>query len=287
MDAERPRCRAPFALVEVVFLAFRWARYDPCPRMARITCLQFRSAHQSSTVTVAGRCLAASWASDRTRRLGACSDPRSRTRHRLRQGGTVASSGARRFDSDPPSINAAGRSMAARLEDHYNRRSSLSPERVRYYEALRCAVELAIVASRCASDEPGFATSGWYHGPDALTRHFGEVTGTPIPRFRSIDLMRSSTSNRTMGSIADWLVRARRRCFEPTFPACPRYAGSVRPVSDAAVLIWGAGDRCHQPELLIPRCVHIALGHPNRTASPGRLRAGPNRRPRRRRSRTP
>jgi aminoglycoside phosphotransferase (APT) family kinase protein len=79
-------------------------------------------------------------------------------------------------------INAAGRSMAARLEDQYNKQSPLSPERVRYYEALRCAVELAIVASRLASDEPGFARSGWYHGQDALTRHFGEVTGTSIPR---------------------------------------------------------------------------------------------------------
>ena len=79
-------------------------------------------------------------------------------------------------------ITAAGRSMAARLEDQYNRQGPLSPERVRYYEALRCAVELAIVASRRASDEPGFARSGWYHGQDALTRHFGEITGTPIPR---------------------------------------------------------------------------------------------------------
>ena len=80
------------------------------------------------------------------------------------------------------SITAAGRSMAARLEDNYNRQSPLSPERVEYYEALRCAVELAIVASRRRSDEPDVARSGWYHGQDALTRHFGEVTGTPIPR---------------------------------------------------------------------------------------------------------
>ena len=42
-------------------------------------------------------------------------------------------------------------------------------------------------------------------------------------------------------------------------------AGSVRPVSDAAVLILGADDRCHQSDLLIPRSVHIALGHSNRT----------------------
>jgi aminoglycoside phosphotransferase (APT) family kinase protein len=79
-------------------------------------------------------------------------------------------------------INAAGRSMADRLEEQYNRQSPLSPERVRYYEALRCAVELAIVASRRASDEQGFARSGWYHGQDALTRHFGETTGIPMPR---------------------------------------------------------------------------------------------------------
>ena len=72
--------------------------------------------------------------------------------------------------------------MAARLEDHYNRQGPLSPERVKYYEALRCAVELAVVPSRCSSDQPDFATSGWYDGQDALARHFGEVTGTPIPR---------------------------------------------------------------------------------------------------------
>lgn len=77
-------------------------------------------------------------------------------------------------------INAAGRSMAARLEDQYNRQSPLSPERVKYYEALRCALELAIVASRRASDQPGVASSGWHHGADALTQHFGDVTGTQM-----------------------------------------------------------------------------------------------------------
>ena len=41
------------------------------------------------------------------------------------------------------------------------------------------------------------------------------------------------------------------------------FAGTVRPVSDAAVLILGADDRCHQPEFLIPRSVHIAVGHSN------------------------
>jgi aminoglycoside phosphotransferase (APT) family kinase protein len=75
-------------------------------------------------------------------------------------------------------INAAGRSMAARIEVQYNRHAPLSPERVKYYEALRCALELAIVASRRASDQPSVARSGWHHGADALTRHFGDVTGT-------------------------------------------------------------------------------------------------------------
>ncbi len=70
--------------------------------------------------------------------------------------------------------------MAARLEDQYNRQSPLPPERVTYYEALRCALELAIVASRRASDQPGIASSGWHHGADALTRHFGDVTGTQM-----------------------------------------------------------------------------------------------------------
>jgi aminoglycoside phosphotransferase (APT) family kinase protein len=77
-------------------------------------------------------------------------------------------------------INAAGRSMAERLEVHYSRQNPLSPDKIKYYEALRCALELAVVATRGASAQPGIARSGWYDGVDALTRHFGHVTGIQI-----------------------------------------------------------------------------------------------------------
>jgi aminoglycoside phosphotransferase (APT) family kinase protein len=77
-------------------------------------------------------------------------------------------------------INAAGRSMAERLEVHYSTHNPLSPERVKYYEALRCALELAVVAGRRTSTQPDIARSGWCDGVDALSRHFGRITGTQI-----------------------------------------------------------------------------------------------------------
>jgi aminoglycoside phosphotransferase (APT) family kinase protein len=77
-------------------------------------------------------------------------------------------------------INAAGRSMAERLEVQYSRQNPLSPERVKYYEALRCALELAVVATRQVSARPDISRSGWHDGIDALTRHFGHITGTQM-----------------------------------------------------------------------------------------------------------
>jgi hypothetical protein len=46
-------------------------------------------------------------------------------------------------------------------------------EAVRYYQALRCAVELAVVV------EQGSAAP-WYGGRAALTRHFTAVSLVPV-----------------------------------------------------------------------------------------------------------
>jgi aminoglycoside phosphotransferase (APT) family kinase protein len=50
-------------------------------------------------------------------------------------------------------------------------------ERVRYYEALRCAVQLAtVVAERRAGTKPG-----WAHGVPALVGHLEAISGQPVP----------------------------------------------------------------------------------------------------------
>jgi aminoglycoside phosphotransferase (APT) family kinase protein len=77
-------------------------------------------------------------------------------------------------------IHAAGRSMATRLEELYRLGHPLPPERVEYYEALRCALELAIVAHRRANRRPDQGPSGWDQGADALSRHFFDLTGTEL-----------------------------------------------------------------------------------------------------------
>lgn len=76
-------------------------------------------------------------------------------------------------------VNAAGRSMATRLEDEYRKLSSLSPERVKYYEALRCALELAVVLERQHSSAVT-GQPGWLQGVGALAGHFADVTGVPL-----------------------------------------------------------------------------------------------------------
>ena len=82
----------------------------------------------------------------------------------------------------------------------------------------------------------GFATSGWYHGQDALTRHFGEVTGTPIPR------LDTSLEPIYLCRIGQWARRrppvgppAHKRHFRAGGLVCRRNAGKgslfiVRPL---------------------------------------------------------
>jgi len=79
----------------------------------------------------------------------------------------------------PPPIGqvgrAIGRSIARRLAMHCEPLVG-GADRVRYYEALRCAVELAdVVTGRAAGNPPG-----WEHGVPALVRHLANITGQAI-----------------------------------------------------------------------------------------------------------
>jgi aminoglycoside phosphotransferase (APT) family kinase protein len=79
----------------------------------------------------------------------------------------------------PPPIrqlaHQAGSSVARRVSAHCDRLVGGS-DRVRYYEAVRCAVELAdVVVERSTGHRPG-----WEHGVPALVRRLEEITGRPI-----------------------------------------------------------------------------------------------------------
>ncbi|TML40906.1 MAG: hypothetical protein E6G27_09040 [Actinobacteria bacterium] len=79
----------------------------------------------------------------------------------------------------PPPIRQlaalAGRSIAARISSHCDQLVG-GADRVRYYEALRCAVELAdVVAERASGARPG-----WEHGVPALVRHLEIITNGSI-----------------------------------------------------------------------------------------------------------
>jgi aminoglycoside phosphotransferase (APT) family kinase protein len=83
------------------------------------------------------------------------------------------------FPPPPPLrqlVHAAGvriaESIGARCTDGVG-----GEERVRYYEALRCVVQLAtVVTERRADSKPG-----WAHGVPALTGHLEAITGQRVP----------------------------------------------------------------------------------------------------------
>ena len=81
----------------------------------------------------------------------------------------------------PPSpfrqlVHLAGMHIAEGIDDRCTSAVG-GEERVRYYEALRCAVELAtVVEERRAGAKPG-----WDHGVPALVRHLEAVSGHPVP----------------------------------------------------------------------------------------------------------
>lgn len=79
----------------------------------------------------------------------------------------------------PPPVSgigrAVGRSIARRIALHCEPLAG-GADRVRYYEALRCAVELAdVVTGRAAGDRRGRE-----HGVPALVRHLESITNQPI-----------------------------------------------------------------------------------------------------------
>jgi aminoglycoside phosphotransferase (APT) family kinase protein len=82
------------------------------------------------------------------------------------------------FPPPPPIRQLAhlvGRSIARRLSSHSDPLVG-GADRVRYYEALRCMVELAdVVAERSSGSRPG-----WEHGVPALVHHLEIITGRPI-----------------------------------------------------------------------------------------------------------
>ena len=77
-------------------------------------------------------------------------------------------------------LNLMGRWMAERIETEYRSLAPLDRERVRYYEALRCALELAAVVDRPLQADQSGAPAGWRHGRRALARHFRRLTGIKL-----------------------------------------------------------------------------------------------------------
>lgn len=88
----------------------------------------------------------------------------------------------------PPSpirqgIHAAGMNLARRIREQYLQRVQIEPERIKFYEALRCLLELSTVLSyrhRSHSDGAGSRRPPWDKGVNALVGHFMNVTGVPI-----------------------------------------------------------------------------------------------------------
>jgi aminoglycoside phosphotransferase (APT) family kinase protein len=81
-------------------------------------------------------------------------------------------------------LTSAGASIARRFHDAYNDLRPVAPERVQYYEALRCLHELATVARYRVKVERGEAPvhprPPWDNGVRALTEHFTAVSGVPF-----------------------------------------------------------------------------------------------------------
>jgi aminoglycoside phosphotransferase (APT) family kinase protein len=91
------------------------------------------------------------------------------------------------FPPPPPvrqGLTFAGGSVARRFHDAYNDLRPVAAERVKYYEALRCLLELATVARYRVKVERGAAPvhprPPWDNGVRALTTYFTAVSGVPF-----------------------------------------------------------------------------------------------------------
>jgi aminoglycoside phosphotransferase (APT) family kinase protein len=91
------------------------------------------------------------------------------------------------FPPPPPlrqGLTSAGGSVARRFYDAYNDLRPVAAERVQYYEALRCLLELATVARYRVKVERGESPvhprPPWDNGVRALTKHFTAVSGVPF-----------------------------------------------------------------------------------------------------------
>jgi aminoglycoside phosphotransferase (APT) family kinase protein len=88
----------------------------------------------------------------------------------------------------PPSpirqgIHAAGTNLAQRIREQYLHRVQITAERIEFYEALRCLVELSAVLSyrhRSNSDGAGSRKPPWDKGVNALVGHFTNISGVSI-----------------------------------------------------------------------------------------------------------
>jgi aminoglycoside phosphotransferase (APT) family kinase protein len=79
----------------------------------------------------------------------------------------------------PPPISTGLHAGGVRMADEIHERCAPlvgGDERVRYYEALRCAVEIAAVQA----DRRLGRRNGWIHGLNALARHFNKMTGLEV-----------------------------------------------------------------------------------------------------------
>ena len=80
-------------------------------------------------------------------------------------------------------IHAAGTNLARQIRQQYRQRTQTSAERIDFYEALRCLVELSgVLAYRHRSDANSASTQRppWDKGVGALAGHFKQITGVPI-----------------------------------------------------------------------------------------------------------
>lgn len=77
-------------------------------------------------------------------------------------------------------LRSLGRSVAERIEREYGALGVVDPGRVRYYEALRCALELAAVMDSRSRPRGAEASPGWEGGANELAKYFEEVTGTRL-----------------------------------------------------------------------------------------------------------